>query len=61
LKLKIWLEIEKINHLEDSGIGERIILRFILIKVMGDVEWVLLIPGKDGWLTVVKKAIKFDP
>jgi hypothetical protein len=53
--------MEKMNHLEDSGIDERIILRFILIKVMEDVEWVFLIQGKDGWLTVIKKAIKFDP
>jgi hypothetical protein len=51
---------EKINRPEDSGIGERIILRFILIKGMGDVEWILLILGKDGWLTVVKTAIVFD-
>jgi hypothetical protein len=54
-------ESEKINHLGGSGIGERIILQFILIKVMGDVEWILLIQGKDGWLTVVKTAVKFDP
>jgi len=54
LKLKIWLEMEKINHLEVSGIGEKIILRFFLIKVMEDVEWVLLIQGKDGWLICKK-------
>jgi hypothetical protein len=54
-------EREKINHLEDSGIGERTILEFILFKVMGDVEWILVIHGKDRWLTVVKTAIKFDP
>jgi len=46
--------MEKINHLEVSGIGEKIILRFFLIKVMEDVEWVLLIQGKDGWLICKK-------
>jgi hypothetical protein len=52
--------MEKLNHLEDSGIGDRIILQFIWIKGVGD-EWILLIQGKDGWLTIVKTAIKFDP
>jgi hypothetical protein len=28
---------------------------------MGGVEWSLQMQGKDGWLTVVKTAIKFDP
>jgi hypothetical protein len=47
-------ERKKINHFEESGIGERIILEFILIKGMGNVEWIYLIQGKDGWLACDK-------
>jgi len=41
------------NHLEDRGLDERIILRWIFKKWDGEMDWIDLAQDRDRWRTIV--------
>ena len=46
------------DHLEDSGIDDRIILRWIFRKLdVGGTNWSYLAQGKDRWLALVNAVM----
>jgi len=44
-----WENLRERDHLEDPGVDERIILRWIFWKWDGDVDWIDLAPENDRW------------
>jgi hypothetical protein len=48
------------DHLEDPGIDERIILRWISSgSGMGGVDWIDLAEDRDRWRTLLNSVINF--
>ena len=45
------------DHLEDQGIDGRIILKSILKKWDGDVEWIGLAQNRDRWQSLVNAVM----
>jgi len=41
------------DHLEDPGINGRLILRCILRKWVGVMDWIDLVQGRDRWRALV--------
>ena len=45
------------DHLEDPGVGGRIILRWIFRKWDGGMDWIDLAVDRDRWRAVVKSVM----
>jgi hypothetical protein len=41
------------NHLEDPGVDERIILKWIFERFEGDIDWIDLAQDRDRWRALV--------
>jgi hypothetical protein len=51
-----WGNLREGDHLEVTGIGGRIILRWIFRKWnggVGDLDWIYLVQDRDRWQAVV--------
>ena len=47
---RIWLgNLRERDHLKDTGIDRRIILRWIFGKWGGGMDWIDLVQNRDGW------------
>ena len=53
-------KLEEKNHLEDSGVDGRIILRWIFRKWdVGGMDWIDLAQDRDRWRALVNAVINF--
>ena len=53
-----WGNLRERDNLEDSGIDERIILRWIFRKMdVGVMEWVDLVRDRDSWPALVNAVM----
>jgi len=48
-----WENLREIDNLEDPGIDGRIMLRWILRKWDGSMDWIDLAQDRDRWQTLV--------
>jgi len=48
-----WENLREIDNLEDPGIDRRIMLRWILRKWDGSMDWIDLAQDRDRWQTLV--------
>jgi hypothetical protein len=48
---------EGINHLEDPGVDGKIILKWILEKSDGGIDWIDLVRNRDTWQAVVTEKM----
>jgi hypothetical protein len=55
---EIWLgNLRERNHLEDSVVDWRLILRWIFRKWNGEMDWIDLAVERDRWRAVVEAAM----
>ena len=53
-----WGNLREIDHLEDSGVGGRIILRWIIRKWdVGGMDWIDLAQDGDRWRALVNAVM----
>jgi hypothetical protein len=59
MQTKFWLEnLQGRDHLEDQGMGEMIILEWILGKIGWEgVGWIHMAQDRDQWWTVVNMVM----
>jgi hypothetical protein len=53
-----WGKARERDHLEDTGVDGRIILRWIFRKWDGGMDWVDLDQDRKRWRTLVKAVMK---
>ena len=51
--------LRKGDHLEDSGVNGRIILKMIFKKWGGDMDWIDLAENRDRWRALVNSVMNF--
>jgi hypothetical protein len=52
-----WGNFRERDHLEDPGLGGRIILRWIFRKWDGDKDWIDLAQNRDRWRALVNTVM----
>ena len=53
-----WGNLRERDHLEDPGVDERIILRWIIQEVrLGGMDWIDLAQDKDRWWALVNAVM----
>jgi hypothetical protein len=52
-----WRNLRKGDHLEDLGVDGRIILKWILEKWHGGMDWIDLAQDRDRWRAVVNAVM----
>jgi hypothetical protein len=59
MRTKFWLEsLNERDHLEDIVVDGIIILKCILGKIFGDVDWINLTQNRDRWRALVSNGLK---
>jgi hypothetical protein len=53
----LWGNLREVNHLDDHDVDGRIILRRIIRKWDGGMEWIDLAQGRDRWRSHVNAEI----
>jgi hypothetical protein len=53
-----WGNVRERDHLEDRGVNRRIILRWILRKWVGGMDWIDLAQDRGRWRAVVNAVMK---
>jgi hypothetical protein len=54
-----WGTLRERDHLEDSGVGVRIILKWIFRKWdVGGMDWIELVQDRDRWQVLVNAVVK---
>jgi hypothetical protein len=53
-----WGNVREGDHLEDTGVDGRIILKWIFEKWVGDMEWIDLAQDRDRWRVLVNAVMK---
>ena len=48
-----WGNQRERNHIEDTGIGFRIILNWVFMKWVWGKDWIDVVPNRDTWNAVV--------
>ena len=51
---------DKKNHLEDTGIDGRIILKWIFEKQGGGIDWISLAVDRDRWCALVNAVMNLQ-
>jgi hypothetical protein len=51
-----WRNFRERDHLGDSGVDGRIIIRWIFRK--WDMDWIELVQDRDGWRTLLNTIMK---
>ena len=52
-----WENLKEGDHLKDRGVDVRIILKWILEKLDGGVDWIDLAKDRDSWRDVVNAVM----
>jgi hypothetical protein len=52
-----WRNVTERHRLEDPGVDERIILKLIFDKWVGDMGWIDLAQDKNWWWVLVNAAL----
>jgi hypothetical protein len=45
--------LREVDHLKDRGVDERVILKWIFEKWVGDMDWIDMAQDRDRWWAVV--------
>jgi hypothetical protein len=51
--------VREINHLEDPGVDGTMILKWILEKWNGGIDWIELAQDRDRWRDLVNAVMNF--
>jgi hypothetical protein len=54
-----WGNLGKGDHLKNPGVDWRIILKWIIMKWDGDMDWIDVAQDRDRWRTVVNAVMNF--
>jgi hypothetical protein len=54
-----WEDLKERNHLQDLGVGRRIILKLIFDKWYGCMDWIDLAQDRNRWRALVNAVMKF--
>ena len=55
----LWGNLRERDHLEDPGVNERIIIRWIFRNWDGGIDWIDLAQDRDRWRTLVNTVMNF--
>ena len=50
-----WVNLREGDHLEDSGVDGRTVLKWIFERWGGDMDWIDLAQDRDRWPAVVNR------
>jgi hypothetical protein len=51
--------VKERDHLKQSGVDERIILRWIFKKWDGGIDWIDVAQNRDGWRPLLNTVMNF--
>ena len=55
----LWGNLRERDHLEDPGVNESIIIRWIFRNWDGGIDWIDLAQDRDRWRTLVNTVMNF--
>jgi hypothetical protein len=54
-----WGNLKEGHHVEDNGVHERTILKWILRQWDGEINWIAVAQDRDRWRAVVEAVMNF--
>jgi hypothetical protein len=55
-----WRNLREGDHLEDTGLDGRIILKWIFERLDGGIDWIDMAQERDRWQAVVNAVMNFQ-
>ena len=55
-----WRNLREGDHLEDTSLDGKIILKWIFERLDGDIDWIDLAQERDRWRTLVNAVMNFQ-